>query len=69
MRCKVTNIEVGKRASAFGLQMESTARDGFMAMGSDKLMEPDAVGRALEALYDYFTPCGKVFAHQKGHSV
>ena len=56
LRRKVTNLGVGKRASALVLQMESTARDACVAMGSDKLMEPDAVGRSLRVPREYFAP-------------
>ena len=53
---ETTNLDVGKRASSSILQMESTARDVRMAMGSDELMAPDAVGRFLKVLLDYLTP-------------
>ena len=38
------------------LQLASTARDVYMATGSDKLMEPGTVVGALRVLRDYFAP-------------
>ena len=46
----MANLDVGERASAYVLQMESTAQDVRIAMGSDELMVPGAVGRWLEVL-------------------
>ena len=50
----VAKLEVIQRASAWGLQMESAARDVCMAMGSDEPREPPAVVWALQGPRDYF---------------
>ena len=54
--CKVTNIDVGKRASALVLRTEPIARDVCMTTGSCKLMEPAGAVRALQVLRDYSAP-------------
>ena len=56
LRCQVMNLEIGHRAFVSVSQMESAARDVCMATGSAKVMEPDAVGRALLVLRYYFAP-------------
>ena len=55
-RRKGANFNVGGRSSALLRQMEPTAQDVCTAMGSNKLMEPDGVGRALRMLRNYFAP-------------
>ena len=77
LRRVVTNPEVGKRASALVLQVESTARDVCMAMGSNKRMGRGAAGWMLQVLQDYFALDALDAVHQdvicgafrKDHSV
>ena len=45
---RVANVAVGNRAAALVLQTEWTVRGTCMATGSDKIAEPDAVGRVLQ---------------------
>ena len=52
LRRRVTTLNVGKRAYALVSVMESSARDARMAMGSDKTVEPDELGRVLQTQQD-----------------
>ena len=45
LRGNMAKLEVGRRASALVSQMERTARDVCMAMGSGQLTEADGAAR------------------------
>ena len=50
------NLEVTKRASAFVLQTESTARDVCMALCGYRLMAPGVAGEVPQVLHYRFAP-------------
>ena len=47
---KLANLDFRRRASTLVLQMALTARDACMAMGGDKLLEPNDGVRALQVM-------------------
>ena len=51
----MANLKVSNRASALVLRTESTARDVRMAMGSERFVEPDAVGQESRVMHEYLS--------------
>ena len=56
LRHRVTNSEVTKLTTATVWQTDPKERHVRMALGSDRLMEADAVAAVLRMLRDYFAP-------------
>ena len=54
LRREASTSEVCRHAPALVLQMESTARDAFAALGNNNLSETDWAGMLLSVLRDYF---------------